>query len=387
MDIVGGLYRELCEVPTWNADFGSGGRAAAAVSRLAPGSTLHTYARDPNSGGITALKAMGIRVHAHPSSVAVAFAYFHPLSRPYIEPPPREITAQPPLHVSGETVLRFGFLEGDSVVHAERAIYDPQSTVNPQPFTANGSTARELALVMNEFELGALTGTSDVEQGARQTMQAQNASVVVVKQGIRGALVIDRNGTLTHIPAYRSVRVFKIGTGDVFSALFAYYWGEVRHPAAEAANLASQSVAAYCSTCQLPLPGGAIHQLQPVGGEAAGPVLLEGSVNTLGRRYVMEEARFRLNELGVTVVSPAMELSPSSDLGRYAAVLTIVDGMPPGLSTRLHAAHAAGFPIVALSEAPDEGVLAALYKIGAEITDDFASALYFAAWAAMAPSG
>jgi pfkB family carbohydrate kinase len=386
VDIVGGLYRELCEIPAWNAEFGSGGRAAAALSRLAYGSTLHTYARDPNGSGVAALKAMGIRVQAMPSSVAVAFAYFHPLSRPYIEPPPNEIAKQPPIYVSGKTVLRFGFLEGDSVIQAERAIYDPQSATAPQPFAANGSTAHELALVMNEFELGTLTGTSDVEKGARQAMQAQDAAVVVVKQGIRGALVLDRDGTVARIPAYRSARVFKIGTGDVFSALFAYYWGESGRPAAEAADLASRSVAAYCSTQKLPLLPDATDTLQPVSGTTSGPVLLEGSVNTLGRRYVMEEARFRLNELGVTVGSPAMELSPSDDLSQYGAVLVIADGMPPGLSKCLHGAHATGLPIIALAEAPDEGVLAALDKLGAKVTNDFASVLYFAAWAAMKPS-
>ncbi|MGA9671374.1 MAG: hypothetical protein WBQ94_19335 [Terracidiphilus sp.] len=46
MHIVGGFYREICYIPPWNAVFGSGGRAAAAVSRLSPGSVLHTYAED-----------------------------------------------------------------------------------------------------------------------------------------------------------------------------------------------------------------------------------------------------------------------------------------------------------------------------------------------------
>jgi hypothetical protein len=383
VEIAGGLYRELCEVPPWHADFGSGGRAAAALSCLAPGSTLHTYAHDPNSLGITMLKAMGIKVHAHPSSVVLAFAYFHPLSRPYIEPPPNKISAQLPFLVSGDTVLRFGFLEGDSVVNAERAIYDPQSAVNPQPFAANGSTAQELALVMNEDELSGMTGTSDAADGVRKAMQAQNAAVVVVKQGIRGALVLDREGTAARVPPYRSARVFKIGTGDVFSALFAYYWGEARLPAAEAADIASRSVAAYCSTQQLPLLPGAIDHLLPVGGAIVGPVLLEGRVNTLGRRYVMEEARFRLNELGVSVICPALELPPPDDLGQYAAVLTMVDGIGADLSALLHVAHAARIPIVALAEAADDRVLASLHKIGAEVTNDFASSLYFAAWATM----
>jgi len=43
MDIAGGLYRERCYIPKWDALFGSGGRAAAAISILSPGGILHTY--------------------------------------------------------------------------------------------------------------------------------------------------------------------------------------------------------------------------------------------------------------------------------------------------------------------------------------------------------
>ena len=43
MEIAGGVYRELCCIPKWDAIFGSGGRAAAAVASLSPDSVLHTY--------------------------------------------------------------------------------------------------------------------------------------------------------------------------------------------------------------------------------------------------------------------------------------------------------------------------------------------------------
>ena len=78
MEIAGGLYREVCEVPTWDAQLGSGGRAATAVCAISPGSILHTYSPLGFDCGAEALRALGIDVRAHPSSVGIAFAYFHP---------------------------------------------------------------------------------------------------------------------------------------------------------------------------------------------------------------------------------------------------------------------------------------------------------------------
>ena len=41
--IVGGTYREICRFPEHRNVFGSGGRAAAALSILNPDVTLHTF--------------------------------------------------------------------------------------------------------------------------------------------------------------------------------------------------------------------------------------------------------------------------------------------------------------------------------------------------------
>lgn len=384
MQIAGGIYRELCEVPTWNAELGSGGRAAATVSSLSPETTLHTYASDPNSAGIASLRELGVDVIAHHSSTRVAFAYFHPLSRPHIEPPVAQIAQQPAILVSGATTLRFGFLEGDAIVTGERAIYDPQTLNDPKPFGANGSTVSTLALVMNELELRTTAGTEDIAVGAQRAMQAQGAAVIVVKAGTRGAFVFEVGREATRVPAYASKRVFKIGTGDVFSAMFAFEWGEAGRPASEAADIASRSVAVYCATRQLPLPADAINGLQAIDTSSPGPILLEGTVDTLGRRYVMEEARFRLGELGATIVCPSLDGSAEGDHAvPPGAILVIAEGMTTEMSSRTRSAHAAGAPLVVLAEQDADKSFDDLAGAKCTKTDDFVSALYFAVWAAI----
>lgn len=365
-------------MPAWDAVFGSGGRAAAAVSSLSPGSILHTYTEHFDSVGVASLKKLGIEMRLHTRPTAIAFAYFHPLSRPYIQPPSDEIERQPAIQVSGDAVLRFGFLEGDAIVDARRAVYDPQTWRNPVPFCANGSVARELAVVLNEVELRAATGIDDLNLAASYLIEHQKAEIVVAKGGIRGATVFERGGRTFTVPAYRSSRVFKIGSGDVFSAIFTHYWAEKGMPASDAANLASRSVAGYCSTGRLPFTDDEPRALVPIRFMTPGSVLVEGSVDTLGQRYTMEEARFILHELGVEVFCPALDglLNPSAK-----AVLLLADGLDDDAVKGIRA-KAAGMPMVVLREGRFKAADAITNETNVSIVDDFASALYFAAWAA-----
>src|SRR3546814_15505823 len=93
----------------------------------------------------------------------VAFDYFHPLSTPGISPVPGRLEPLPPIHVEGEVVLRFGMLEGDAIVKADRAVYDPQSAFSTPRFTDNGSQANHLAIVLNRVEeIGRASGRERV---------------------------------------------------------------------------------------------------------------------------------------------------------------------------------------------------------------------------------
>jgi len=383
MHIAGGIYRELCDVPRWNAEYGSGGRAAAAVSSLSPGSSLHTYARNPDSDGIRSLRVLGIDVQAAQSNCAITFAYFHSLSDPHVEPPLDSIVRQHPIEVRGDVVLRFGFLEGDAVVTARRAIYDPQTPKVPASFGENGSTANELALVMNELELRQFAATDDLNVGAARALLDPVVSVLVVKAGAKGAHVFDRGAGHAFIPAYRSQRVFKIGTGDVFSALFAFHWGEAGMPAHHAADLASRSVAAYCDSPRLPLGAKAAEGLSPIEGFVPTCIWLEGSTTTIGRRYTLEELRFRLTQLGATVVCPALDTGACPDVEASAVMLVVDDGMTNDIRDRARHAITRGVEVVLLNEHRSECGVTACDLPGCTSVDDFSSALYLSIWAAM----
>ncbi|MBN0523972.1 nucleoside 2-deoxyribosyltransferase, partial [Pseudomonas aeruginosa] len=98
--------------------------------------------------------------------------------------------ARSTLAVSGEKVLRFGMIDGTAVVNADFAVFDPQNADEPESFSANGSTAKHLALVLNRHEANLLLpgsrGLSPQDITAALAKQ-ENAEVVVIKMGPLGA--------------------------------------------------------------------------------------------------------------------------------------------------------------------------------------------------------
>jgi len=222
--VVGGVYRERCSWPDWDMPFGSGGRAAAAVCGLADHVKLVSYATDEAAKQFLPYAQLyGFTFEPRKAARQISFDYVHTMSVPVIRPNFGSIPQNPPLDVEGETVLRFGMLEGTAIIRAGTCVYDPQSAFGPEPFHANGSIAERLAVVANSREIAALSGTDDKVAGARDILDRWNAEVVVVKSGLEGAAIVTRDGS-TSVPAFKTRSSFTIGSGDVFAAAFTAFW-------------------------------------------------------------------------------------------------------------------------------------------------------------------
>jgi hypothetical protein len=393
IDVVGGVYIELCIHPAWNQLLGSAGRAARALSAIAADVRLHTYVDESYRRELEALtrSLTNTSLLAYKIPQTTAFHYVHPLSIPVIVPAPYIAPPAPPIAVRGDVILRFGILEGDAIVHGERVVYDPQSAYAPVPFGANGSTAKTLAIVANGSEIRRLSGTDDLEIGARTLLQRDGASTVVIKRGSAGALVITAQRT-DQVPAYRSESVFSIGSGDVFAAAFSFFWGLQDLDAVEAADLASRTTARYCESRDPFIPDATtlragwsrrIHS-------TPGKVYLAGPFFTIAQRWLVEEARTHLRDMGLEVFSPlhdvgrgtAAQVAPQ-DLAAFDScdrVLALVDGADPGTIFEVGFARARGLQVIALSEALSEEDLKMIEGSGCERVVDFATALYFVAW-------
>lgn len=145
-------------------------------------------------------------------------------------------------------MLRYRFIGGDAIVSGQRVTFDPQDGTDRFHFFDNGSEAQELAFVLNVQELDETSQGETTTEADCSVIRKEQANIAVVKREIFGATVIDQDIRTMEIPAFKSPCVFKIGTGDVFSALFAPICGEQHESLERAALKASIGVANYAET-------------------------------------------------------------------------------------------------------------------------------------------
>lgn len=403
--IAGGCYVERCVDPPWDQLFGSGGRAAAALSALDNNVKLTTYIDEKHRPPLEALAAIfGFKVDFTTIVTTPSFSYYHGLSHPRIRPDLHRISQASPLALDDATILRFGMIEGDAVVRGDAVVYDPQNAFNPRPFHENGSSAKRLAVVANYREAKTLAQiklndvpTADLGQAI---LQNHNADVVVIKQGSFGTTVVTATDQ-KHLSAFRTERVWPIGSGDVFAAIFAHEWGVLELDPFDAALTASLATAYYCESTYLPIPPDlkSRYSLAPVINSGAFPqtnnqIYLAGPFFTMTERWLIEQSRTHLAEQGFKVFSPLHDVGYGTAekvvpedidaIKRSHLLFAILDGLDPGTLFEVGYARALNKPVIAFvqNEAPNN--LKMLKGTECEIVNDFASSIYRATWAAMA---
>jgi hypothetical protein len=287
-------------------------------------------------------------------------------------------------------------LEGNPVVDGHRVVYDPQSPNAPKLFRDNGSQAEHLAIVCNGTEATHLTRKNDSVEAGRALL-GEGAEVAVIKRGALGALIITAEGIET-VPAFRSSVSTLIGSGDIFSALFAYHWIVNGLPPQGAAELASRSAAYYCASEVLPIP----ETLPP---EAVSePVLPSAEPSTVylaapfftpSELHAVEEAKAHLEEQGLQVFSPfhVVGIGPDHVVARADLqgieesdfVFALIDGQDPGTLFEIGFARALGKPVVAFASAVAAHHLTMVRGSGCEVFSNYVSAIYHAAWRKQMP--
>ncbi|MGD0091804.1 MAG: PfkB family carbohydrate kinase [Planctomycetota bacterium] len=338
-----------------------------------------------------------MQIDTFPSQQAISFDYLHCLSTPFIRPRPEGLVRSVRIQAEGEVVLGFGMLEAEPIIKARVAVYDPQSVFEksspqaPRAFSANGSKAGKLALIANSFEANVMTGESEPRRAAKVLMQKDDAAVVIVKCGLKGALVLVK-GRSRSIPAYFSERVWSIGSGDVFAAAFASFWGLEKLDPFEAADCASKVTAIYAETGAAAIikRGDLQKEQRRAVKPRPGRVYLAGPFFSVAQRWLVEEARDHLHRAGLKVFSPvhdvgrgaAHEVAPAdlAGLKECDRVLALLDGADPGTIFEVGWARACGLPVIAYAESLPDEALKMIAGSNCRVVRDFASAIYHTAW-------
>lgn len=391
--VAGGLYGEKCNYPNVDELFGSGGRASIAIARAGHAVEWHYYCPNELFGEAKLTLAWPNLVHVHhESKEQVNFHYWHSVCRPIYYP--RMIHQAQPFQISAEKVLRFGMMEGNAIVQAQFCVFDPQSHYDPEAFHQNGSVAERLAITLNDSEICRYTEATD-ETSAIQKIEKQSpGSTVLVKAGVDGCRVYENAQLKGNVPCYWSKQVYKIGTGDVFSAAFAVHWMLENRSAIEAANVASRCVAQYTETRT---PTVNINELdlerKAIGLKAKGLVYIAGPIFTMAELWIVNEACNAFSRLGMPIFSPYHNVGygePSkvvpadiAGLERASAVFAILDGCDAGTLFEVGYAVRKGIPVVALAQNPKAGDLTMLKgSPNCMITDDFTTAIFQTSWLA-----
>jgi nucleoside 2-deoxyribosyltransferase len=405
--IVGGIYFERCIEPTWQKLFGSGGRAAASISGRGINVTVSGAIGDREREEAENLAAdFGFELRLAISSSSIRFEYVHSLSTPEVFPNPQQLKQDIILEVDADSVLRFGMLEASAKVNARRTVYDPQSAFAPEAFVANGSRTDELVIIANSYEARQITGQNERVAMCEALLNSPGVVAVVLKDGVRGCFVARHGKTIVSIKTYPTRPVFKIGSGDIFSANFSYAWMIDGADPLEAANAASLATAHYVSRQYLPTPiglkeedheGFVLPSIESLGkkGSHKFDVYLAGPFFNLPQRWLIEEAFKHLREMGLRVFSPLHEIGVGpakivapADIEGLAdsnLILAFLDGLDPGTIFEIGYGKAIGKPILYYTTNATEESLKMMVGTDCLAFSDFASALYAAGWYSNGP--
>lgn len=392
--IVGGTYQETCYWPVWDELFGSGWRSVRVMRSLCPVVKIsyHTVGGDEVEKMLKVYAASEkLNYELAKTKTPIGFFYNHPLATPIIKGgEPERLN----LSVNGRCVVAFGMLEATVQIESEWVVYDPQSPKKPLSFKEQGGKAEHLALVLNKSEAQRLSGEASLEGIQKVLFEKEGCECLIVKCGAEGARVytsVEDDGSV--IPVYKTQHVWPIGSGDVFTTVFAYYWF-AGYKAEEAAVNASRAVAAYCDghgdvdrVADTVNSGTEYEVFAP---QKRGKVYLAGPFFTLSEKLFVSESRNLLKAMGVDVFSPyhdvgegkAEDVVPKDieNLKNCACVFAIVDGLDSGTLFEVGYAVAMGKKVVAYVENETEGALKMLAGTGCDIEKDLTTAMYKTCW-------
>jgi nucleoside 2-deoxyribosyltransferase len=391
--IVGGTYRELCFEPYWNEIFGSGLRACHAIHRLAPNETLEYFTFCDSITSEYIKLSPFIICNASPIDKNISFYYDHPLITPRIHPRPDTIDISGnAISVTADDALLFGMIEGRCNIRAKRLVYDPQSPANPIAFSATKSNADQLAYVINIHEAKILSKKDDISDVKRFFFEEENASVLVLKMGPRGALVVLPNGEENAIPVYQTPHVWPIGSGDVFAAIFAFRWFQSGNAIA-AANEASWQTASYCNSRDFQFSEQRSRQdFVPmlVDRFIVKTVYLAGPFFKFTDRWLIDQIRTSLLGLGLQVFSPFHDVGHGiasevvkkdlEALDRADIIFSVLDGLDSGTLFEVGYAVCKGKAVIGYVENESTESVKMLEGTSCNLEKDLTTSIYKCYW-------
>lgn len=393
--IIGGSYKEVCDLYDDKPHLkGSGIRSLEVFLELGWNGMLSFYSCIGKNRRI--VESLYHREHVKlilTDSMDVTFNYDHPFRMTSVYPRPDVIFVnKKKIEAVDDNVLVFGMIDADFKVKAKKAVFDPQTTVMIPSFRGNGSEAEELILVLNASEARALAGCAEVKGQRDVIFEKEKCQALVIKQGAKGAMLFrSKDDDGVRIPVYMTPKVNSIGSGDVFTATFAYMWFNGAS-LEEAAMTASKAVACFVAPHQVNGLKDALTNFNYPALEfkREGQVYLAGPFFSYSQRWLIGQFYRALLGEDIKVFSPlhdvgignAAEVTEPDIKGLNASdvVLAVVDGLDSGTLFEIGYAVSRGKKVVAYVQNESEKSLQMLEGTHCDIETDFTTAIYKTSW-------
>lgn len=393
--IIGGTYIECCSQYDRKELFGSGLRAL---------SVFQAFERDFPMTFITCSgnqeKQISARYNTDSTTLSiyktvndVAFYYEHPFRLTQITPRMDLLYQDRKLLMAdADNILVFGMVEADFCVKGKKVVYDPQTCVLPQSFKSSKSTAEQLVMCLNSHEAKAMTGCDDLTEQRDFLFNQENCAALIIKDGSHGAYVFESiNDQGTNIPVFMTNHVCSIGSGDVFSSTFAYFWFN-DYSIQESALLASKSVACFVEcgkTDTIPIMLKDFH-FTPLVPSVRNQIYLAGPFFSYSQRWLINEFYNALKQEENPIFSPLHDVGIGNaeevtdpdikGLEESSVILAIVEGLDPGTLFEVGYAVAKGKTVIAYTQNETEKALQMLKGTHCILETDFTTAIYKAIW-------
>lgn len=400
INVIGGFYKELCLYPDWDYNYGSGGRASAVLSSLGKEVCFHTYVHKNKKRDFDYfLKTFKILGKAIPSSEIISFEYYHALSAPNIHFMNNYLEVQEKTSITEEIVICYGMMEAPNPqINANYLIYDPQSEKEPSMIFENDSTYSHLSVILNVEEAKRFTGEKNINDiSAKFFQMTDNLEVLILKDGPFGAHVF-YSEEHHHIDAYETHNVFKIGSGDIFVAVFGYFWAKEKLNPLEAAKKASLATASYCNNKVMQIGKldlayeNKFNKVKVDKESFSKKIYLAGPFFTMADRWLIEEAKFQLEKFGANVFSPLhdvgygkAELVATEDLkgvDNSDILYAVLNDYDPGTIFEIGYAISKEIPVVIFIENKTDINMTMFEGSGCIIEKDFSTSIYKVIWEA-----
>ena len=244
--VIGGTYREIDYDEIVIDIFGSGFRGS---KFLLENNCIVDFHTTGNQETLLFLKEnqkvyKNLSYNCKEYNDIITFKYSFSLDNPTIYPNLLNISKTEELNVKAENIIAYGMLETDFKLSGKKIVYDPQTSIKPNKFRDIGQ-AEELVYIVNMKEAQSLASSDDIEDIKSFFFKIEKATAFIIKNGPYGATLYYNHNEIK-VPSYITENVNKIGSGDIFTASFGYYWIEKGLSFEESALNASKSTAYYC---------------------------------------------------------------------------------------------------------------------------------------------